>query len=240
MQDEDEAEAEEQDQNENEEEEQDQNENEEEEKDQNKNEEEEKDPNENEEQEGEQEDEQERCEEWRQMHGIKRSREDFESESSLSHSTRPRKIIRTESRDIAQEIEKAAAARATKRNRCPECGGLDTDIVPKGSRKGEWVECSSCLQWWHAVCEDVEEEEWKRIEGEEQDFVCRHCRTTASPVHASYSPYTAPSPCLPPSSAPLSYVTAVSSPPCAAGDEMEEDIRSTRNKKKIVIEEDDD
>ena len=94
---------------------------------------------------------------------------------------------RTESQDIAELFQKAAAKKAAVKKACGGCGGHDTDPIPAYMpRMAEWSQCEQCMQWWHAVCAGMEEDTWEKLDASEEDirFICPHC---LSPGRASSS-----------------------------------------------------
>ena len=121
------------------------------------------------------------------------------------HSTRHRKIKRTESRDVAEQIARGDAEKIDPdKMRCPVCRNWDTDPFPEGSRLGQWVQCgrNECRQWWHAEHAEVNEERFERIRNKEEEFVCPVCTFPwLSPSYWSSSSSTSASPASPPPAA---------------------------------------
>ena len=96
-------------------------------------------------------------------------------------STRQRKLRRTESQDVAAQLEQYCAKRAAKKKICPQCGGKDSDTIAKASRLAEWVQCDACKQWWHAQCAEIYHDRFEVIEAgtDEGDFFCPRCTSSS-------------------------------------------------------------
>ncbi len=64
---------------------------------------------------------------------------------------------------------KGSAKRKEDEFKCDKCGGM--------WKESEWLQCDLCDEWWCKGCSGLNESQWTKVAGTDEEFFCKECLT---------------------------------------------------------------